>query len=198
MQQNNSIVKQPGKVQLKTAPQKTGNIGIEFKIAHTEEEIREALRLVYYTYKVSGFINCTKNEFANNKYRTNKSSVVLIGKQKNQIAMTISAYVDGAVGFPADEIFPTTMQNLRKNKRNIVEFGSLASVKTDKNSFIDFIDKTKQYAIDQKFDDIICLIHPRHMKIYEYLYGFKALTNPKPYKAVNNNPAVLALYKITS
>lgn len=169
---------------------------ISMAIAESPEEISKAYNLVYNEYIKEGFVHCSEEEFFRKKYLTAGTSTVFIGLQNNKILITLTSYVDDEFGLPADMIFNSEIQELRDQGRRLVEYGSLVSIYPERRASILFNRQLLKYHAAHGFDDTLIMIHPKHVKIYQYLYNVIPKSEPKPYPEVNGNLAVLCQVKL--
>jgi len=171
---------------------------LHIKIAQSEEDIQNAYNMVYTAYKKKGYIKCSLQEFIKMKFRGYDSTTIFMGFKDDKLLMTVSSYADGEPGLPADELFHGEIQSLRNRGRRLVEVGALTSIGYDKRTCAQFNMDIVKYLKKIGFDDIISLIHPKHVKIYGLLLNLHALSETKPYNAVNGSPAVLGRIKLTA
>lgn len=95
-----------------------------FKQAETEDEISQALELVYDSYRELDYIDANAAKKRITKFHSLPTTIILIAKINEEVVGTISIIPDSAFGIPSDSTW--NLEKFRLNGKNIAEISSLA------------------------------------------------------------------------
>ena len=99
------------------------------KQAETEDEIKQALRIVYDSYLTLNYIDANDSRLRLTKYQLLPTTVILIAKRKDEVIGTMSIVMDTSLKLPSDASWD--LSDLRKNGRQIAEISSLTIKKNE-------------------------------------------------------------------
>lgn len=97
---------------------------IVLKQAETEDEIKQALKIVHDSYVELNYIDPTESQLRFSKFHALPTTVILVAKWQNEVIGTLSIIPDSALGLPSDTTWP--LDRYRKNGNVIAEISSLA------------------------------------------------------------------------
>lgn len=93
------------------------------KQAETEDEIKQALHLVYESYLSLDYIDPNSAEIRLTKYHLLPTTIILIAKRQNEVIGTMSIIMDSPLKLPSDMSWD--LSALRKGGKQIAEISSL-------------------------------------------------------------------------
>ena len=93
------------------------------KQAETEDEIKQALHLVYESYLSLNYIDPNSAELRMTKYQLLPTTIILIAKRQDEVIGTLSIIMDSSLKLPSDASWD--LSSLRKSGRQIAEISSL-------------------------------------------------------------------------
>ncbi len=99
-----------------------------FKQAETEDEIRQAFRLVHDSYVELDYMDRTESELRFSIFHALATTIVLVAKIGDEVIGTISIVPDSAIGLPSDTTWD--LSKYRQKGKMIAEVASLAIKKT--------------------------------------------------------------------
>lgn len=95
-----------------------------FKQAETEDEIRQAFRLVHDSYVELDYMDRTESELRFSIFHALATTIVLVAKIGDEVIGTISIVPDSAIGLPSDTTWD--LSKYRQKGKMIAEVASLA------------------------------------------------------------------------
>lgn len=102
---------------------------IVFKLAETKDEIHQALRLVYESYRDLDYIDELAAGLHLTKYHSHPNSAILIIKSKDEVIGTLTIIPDSALGLPAETTWP--LDTYKNSGKIIAEISSLTIKKNN-------------------------------------------------------------------
>lgn len=96
---------------------------IVLKQAETEEEIRQALKLVHDSYVELDYIDANEAELRFSKYHALPTTVILVAKWEDEVIGTLSIIPDSALGLPAETTW--SLAKYREQGKVMAEISSL-------------------------------------------------------------------------
>lgn len=102
--------------------------GLIFRQAETEDEIRQALKLVHDSYVELNYMDRTESELRFSAFQALPTTVILIAKWEDEVIGTISIVPDSGLGLPSDSTWD--LSKYRKKGKLIAEITSLAIKKS--------------------------------------------------------------------
>lgn len=103
-----------------------------FKQAETEDEIEQALRLVYDSYTKLGYINKKIEQLHFNTFLCLPTTTILILKHRDEVIGTMSIVPDSPFGLPCEATWD--IKAIKASKKRVAEVSSLTIKNTHKNS----------------------------------------------------------------
>lgn len=97
---------------------------ITLKQAETEDEIKQALKLVYDSYVELDYIDRNAAEMRFSKYHALPSTVILVAKWQDEVIGTLSILPDSPFGLPAETTW--SLEKYRSQGQIIAEISSLS------------------------------------------------------------------------
>jgi hypothetical protein len=101
---------------------------IVLKLADSEDEIEQALRLVHDSYVELNYMDPDQSQMRFTKFHALPSTVILVAKWEDEVIGTISIIPDSALGLPVDTTW--NISKYRENGKMIAEISSLSIKKT--------------------------------------------------------------------
>ena len=99
------------------------------KQAESEDEIIQALRLVYDSYLKLNYIDSNEAGLRLTKFHLLPTTIILVAKRKNEVIGTLSIIMDTSLKLPSDLTWD--LSGLRRNGRQIAEISSLTIKKNE-------------------------------------------------------------------
>lgn len=170
---------------------------IQVKIASTRDEWEQAFHLVADGYQSRGYEQAGA-ELRFTSYHALPDTVVLVAKAGSQVVATFSLVSDNTLlGLPLEGLYPTEIQEMRRQGRHISETGSLADRNLGPREFMQvflaLMQLAWQHAARQGSETTVIAVNPRHSSYYTRLHGFLPLGPRRAYDRVQGHPAE-ALY----
>jgi hypothetical protein len=176
---------------------------VEYRVAHTREELEAAYALVYKEYLKRGYIKPDGEPLKLSIFNALPQTTTFIALMDKQLVATATVVPDSPLGLPMDKIYHEELCLLRQRSNKICEVSMLASDTELFQSGISVMLNAKKlffifnlfkilfdYARELAKLDYICItINPKHNLTYEYIL-FKDLGGLKEYDTVNNAPAI--------
>ena len=164
----------------------------EFKIADTGQELLQAFGLLYHEYLHAGYVHESTSELLFTRHHLHPGTTVFVAKAENTVLSTTTVVRDcREFGLPMDDLYESELAVLRQQGRRVLEICSLASDgrRVSRSAVQNFIKLIFLYCIFQDVDDVCIMVNPRHVRLYEGLFGFKLFGEERHYPRVNA-PAV--------
>lgn len=180
------------------------NCEVQYHVARTKDELRQAFSLVYKEYFHKGYIpKHYKSTLRLSIYNGLPSTTTFIAKQGKKIIATVTLIPDSGLGIPMDKIYQKEVDRHRYGGRKVAEVSQLAidSSLFPKSWFsmfnfnkLIFIFRLFKLVLDyalyvDKIDTICIAINPKHQYLYKFI-GFEEMAGLKYYGNVNKAPAV--------
>ncbi|MCK9603087.1 MAG: hypothetical protein M0R66_01720 [Candidatus Omnitrophica bacterium] len=150
---------------------------IEYKLASSREELKEAMALVYKEYLTRGYIlqRYYKSNLRITPHNVLAGTTTFIALKEKKVIGAITLLPDSPLGLPMDEKYKKEVDKLRRQGRKICEVGQLATQSDlfgtglfsmfnfKKLDFVFCLFKLAfQYALySAKFDDICVVVNPK-------------------------------------
>lgn len=103
-----------------------------FKQAETEDEIEQALNIVYESYTLLGYIDQRPERMHFNAYLCLPTTAILIIKHKDEVVGTLSIVSDSSLGLPSESTWD--LSKIREKSMRLAEISSLSIKKSHKSS----------------------------------------------------------------
>jgi len=162
------------RLKLSGAAEVLGKAPVSVKPVLAREDLLEVLYLVHQRYVEVGIIDESSSLWTT-PYHFLSETRFFATYLGNEGPLSVAAIVfDSPQGLPSDEIFSEELKNIRKRKRFLAEFFSLASLPKMKarNTLFYLFRMLYQYATFRGVTDIVIAIHPKHADFYERLLLF--------------------------
>lgn len=166
------------------------------KVANTQEEREAVFKLGYQEYLKKGFINENPQEWLIRNYDVDPETVTLIVKDKqNNIVGSVTLVFDLDTKLPAEKIFKSDLNVLRRNNEKIVELSRLVIDPQHRNSkeiLVLLFNYLYIYSyLVKKYTCLIIEVNPRHIVFYQELLHFNKVGAERACPSVQNAPAML-------
>jgi hypothetical protein len=171
------------------------------KIASTEEEWKQAYRLVATNYQARGYEPRSSKPFRFTPFHALPDTTTFVAKHEGQVIATLSLVQDNTLlGLPMESIFGAEVEELRDAGKHLVEVTSLADRDLSLREFVPvfgtLMRMQAQFGILQDADTWVISVNPRHRSFYQKVLGFVPIGPERAYPAVQNHPAVPYLLNI--
>jgi hypothetical protein len=162
--------------------------------AETLPELKSAYHLTYKEYLARGYCEKHPSELHYSFFCVLPNTRTFLLERKDKLLGTLTLIVDSPCGLPMESLFPTIVENSRREGRRLAEVGLLALDQDAfrKKSFLltDFEKLTGSFWLFKiMFEyarriagvtDMLIAVHPKHEALYRYL-TFEPLGIPLPY-----------------
>lgn len=163
-----------------------------FKIAESDQELRQAFGLLYHEYRRAGYIPQNPDRILYTTHHLHPETTVFLAKCDAEVLATASTIRDsGPLGLPMDKVFKDELDMLRARNRKLLEISSLASDRDrfSRTGIRHFITLVYAHSLFQDVHDVCIMVNPRHVRLYKSLFGFEVFGSQRHYARVNA-PAV--------
>ncbi|MCH2535755.1 MAG: PilZ domain-containing protein [Bdellovibrionales bacterium] len=173
---------------------------LTFKVAESKEELEEAFKLVYESYKGVGIIDELDEKLWMTKYQLMPTTTILIAKWKQQIIATACIIVDSPLGIPVEEVADLT--KFREKGYAISEVSSVAIHKDFRKMNPGILMPLWKYIYEYSYyfagiDILVATIHQSVKGYFKHVLQFTELPRKegaKKYSQVkDSNPATLMI-----
>lgn len=170
--------------------------GLDVTVASQANLRRSCWRIVYAEYRRKGFIDESPDGEWKDLFDALPETTTYLARSNDRDIATMTAFVDGPSGLPADAIYFDELHSIRKAGRRICEFGRLAHLMADSGDSLATALALFRYGVLNaryftKCDDIILTVNPRHVGFYTRRLLFDIIGSERPLDKVNGAPAVL-------
>jgi len=169
--------------------------GLTFRTAATLDEVIEAWRLVYGSYRCKELIAPNRFRLHTTSPAADGHAAVITGNIGALTVTTMTAIPDGTRGLPLDRVYPAELARLRAEGRRMMEVGLFAdrrkSMSRSSEALLQLMQFVWHWGRDTGITDFVIGVHPRHAKFYKRAFGFHIAGEERHYAAVNNRPVVL-------
>jgi hypothetical protein len=94
---------------------------VEYKIASTKDEFKQAFQLLHDKYVSKGYMNPCKSGMRYTIHNALPKTCTIIAKHANKVIGCISIIPDSEFGLPMDEEYKKELDSMRNQQANIVE-----------------------------------------------------------------------------
>lgn len=169
--------------------------GLDFSVARTLEEVVEAWRLVYGSYRRKKLIGSNPLQIHTSVPASGPQATVFVGRIGPLTVTTLTAIRDSAVGLPLDRVYVDDLNALRQEGRQLMEVSLFADRREDLARTADALLQHMRYVWEwgrlSGVTDFVIGVHPRHARFYSRAFGFEQISDERTYPAVNNHPVVM-------
>ena len=171
-------------------------IGLAYRVARTVDEVVDAWRLVYHSYRHVGLIRANPARLHTAPQAVNPNATIVVGRIGGITVSTLTAIVDSPeLGLPVDRVFPDALDDLRREGRLVMEFSLFADRREElartTEALVELMRHMYHLGVQQKVTDYVMAVQPRHARYYARTYGFEPMGDMRRYTAVNDRPVVL-------
>lgn len=167
------------------------------RVASTKEEMAAALSLVYSAYLAAGLEKENSYKMRVTPYHLLPTTDVFFAEMGKEFVLTMTLVRDGALGLPMESVYRDEVNALRSQGQKLAEVTCLADqcskfggVSFFLPAYLDLSRLLAQYAKKHGVETLVAVLHPRHVRFYRSVLGFKQFGEKKSYPGVNNNPAI--------
>lgn len=172
---------------------------LTFSLARSRDDLTQAFRLVFEMYRTAGLVGDKPSGTRLTPYHLLPTTEVLVAKLDQVATTTVSMIGDGYLGLPMESMYPSQLNELRKQGLNIAEIGCLADRRNSPVRFIEtFAELGRllgQVARARGIDAFVVALHPKHARLYKRVMGFRQIGDLSDCPYANGNPAVALLLK---
>ena len=163
------------------------------KVANTLSEIIEGWKLVYQQYVKLALIDSNPFSVFTYPEYLSRNSAVILGKVGDRNVCSISAVLDSRQGLPLDACFHHELDELRKEKKKLIEIGLLASLSETASPFyiIELLSSIAHFGAYSNYHDYVIGVHPRRAKFLQKLFGFNQVGAIKKYHKLHDSEVIL-------
>ena len=167
---------------------------VEFKVADSPTERRDAFRLVYDQYLKTGLSKRNAHRVRVTPYHLLATTHVFVAYCRCEIIATMTLVGDGELGLPMESIYGDEVGRRRAQGLQISEVSCLADRRTNRRDFLTvFCGLSRvlaQFARRQGYDQLLAVCHPKHAAFYRRYLGFDMIGSVAECPHVQNKPAV--------
>ena len=167
---------------------------ISIKIADSFVERKQAFQLVYNSYLQANLILPNPYGLRVTPFHLDQDTQIFIAILRGEALCTYSLVVDSERGLPMESVYAEEVAERRRLGRRIVEITSLADRRKQLRRFIPMLMQISRlmlhYAMNQQFEEILMVVHPKHVWFYERFLGCEIIGPPRTYPEVRDQPAV--------
>ena len=167
---------------------------VEYKVAGSPTERRDAFGLVYEQYLKSGLSEPNQHRVRVTPFHLLSTTHVFVAYRSGQIIATMTLVGDGALGLPMESIYGDEVEARRAQGLRLSEVSCLADRRSDHRHFLSvFVGLSRvmaQFARRQGYDQLLVVCHPRHAAFYQHYLGFAMIGSVARCPHVQNKPAV--------
>ncbi len=166
---------------------------MNLKVATTLDEIIESWRLVYHQYVATMLIDVNPFSIFTFPEYVSRNAAVILGKQNDKSICTISAVLDSKRGLPLDAYFKKELDELRGQKKKLIEIGLLASARDVINpaQTIEMLSSIARFGVHSSYHDYVIGVHPRRAEFLKKVFGFHAISEAKVYHRLKKAEVIL-------
>lgn len=167
---------------------------VEFKVADSPSERRDAFRLVYDQYLKTGLSQPNAHHVRVTPYHLLRTTHVFVAYVRREIVATMTLVGDGDLGLPMESIYGAEVARRRARGLRLSEVSCLADRRADRRDFLTvFVGLSRllaQFARRRQYDQLLVVCHPKHSAFYRRFLGFDMIGSVAECPHVENKPAV--------
>ncbi len=154
---------------------------MNLKVATTLDEIIEGWRLVYHQYVAALLIDVNPFSIFTFPEYVSRNAALILGKLNDISICTISAVLDSRKGLPLDAYFKKELDELRNQKKKLIEIGLLASARDSVNpsQTIELLSSVARFGVHSNYHDYVIGVHPRRAEFLKRVFGFHVISEAK-------------------
>jgi hypothetical protein len=155
----------------------TNPSGVDFAIARTLGERKEAFSLVHEAYVRAGNINPHSSGVRASERHLSPETSVLVARRAGVIVATVSLIFDGTLGLPIDAAIDVSEH--RHRSARLAEISSFTVVEPDLT--LPLIQFLYRHCIERGVDRLVIACTPTHSRFYQRMIGFSVFAALEPY-----------------
>lgn len=167
---------------------------VQFKVADSPTERRDAFGLVYEQYLKTGLSEPNAHRVRVTPYHLLPTTHVFVAYRRGDIIATMTLVGDGDLGLPMESIYGDEVDDRRAQGLQLSEVSCLADRRSDRRDFLTvFVGLSRvlaQFARRQGYDQLLVVCHPKHSAFYRRYLGFDMIGSVAECPHVQNKPAV--------
>ncbi len=166
---------------------------MNLKVATTLDEIIEGWRLVYHQYVAALLIDVNPFSIFTFPEYVSRNAALILGKLNDISICTISAVLDSRKGLPLDAYFKKELDELRNQKKKLIEIGLLASARDGVNpsQTIELLSSVARFGVHSNYHDYVIGVHPRRAEFLKKVFGFHAISEARVYHRLRKAEVIL-------
>ena len=170
------------------------------RVARTLNEVVTAWQLVYETYCRNGLIDPNPYNLHTVRQAVSPNATVIVSAHGSTVRSTVSAYCDGRLGLPLENVYRSEIAFLRRSGRRLMEVGLFADrrdqITRSIEALFDLMRHVFYFAIFMGVDDALIGVHPHHAPFYIRALAFEKIGTVRTYAMVKDHPVVLLRFDI--
>jgi hypothetical protein len=185
-----------GEPETRTTPTPTP-IGVQFRIAHSQQDRRGAFELVHRAYLRAGLVEENPAGLRVTPYHFEPTTDLFVAVADGEVIATVTLVGDGRLGVPMGGVYPDEIARVRSMAGWFGEVSCLADRRSDFQRtlpvFLRLNRLMAQTAKARGMARLVIAVHPRHARFYRRFMGFQEIGEQREYPTVRNNPAVACM-----
>lgn len=169
--------------------------GLNYKIAQSRDELRDAFGLVYRSYRRAGLVDENFDQLRLTPFHLLPTTEVFVTQLRGTVVSTVSLFGDGELGLPLDSIYSQNVALFRRRGLRMAEIGSLADRRKSPVRFVETFAAMgrllAQVAMQRGYHGLVAATHPKHARLYERILPFEQIGAGVDCPYANGNPAVM-------
>ena len=163
--------------------------------AESREELEQAYRLVYTSYRRRGYLDENPAGVRLTLFNAMPETVTFVSMLEGSVIATVTLVPDTPIGLPMDEIYADELAHLRAEGRRPAEVTMLADRRREIARTLPMLLCLMKHVFDYATlvlhaSDVCITINPRHETYYERCLLFEHLGPLRSYPSVRENPAL--------
>ena len=122
------------------------------------------------------------------------TTTVFVATVDSAVALTSSLALDGACGLPMEGTYPELVASCRERHSSLAEVFGFAGKRERSYPFLPLatglVAAMIEFARQRAVELALITVHPRHLRFYERLLGFRQIASGRPHRAVRDKPSV--------
>ncbi|MCD4701894.1 MAG: hypothetical protein K8S24_08575 [Candidatus Aegiribacteria sp.] len=182
--------------EVKQTHEDTIDIISDSTLAESIDEMKEAYKLIYDNYLLSGFQKPDPSSMRISFHNLLPTSCLMIAKKNGKVCGTLTLIQESGDRLPINELFNYEIGKIRKEDSLICELSGLAldtSLTNRESRAVLHSLFRKAFILGRHLlgcTDFCMMINPRHCDYYQKEFNFEKIGQIKKYDKVNGAPAV--------
>ncbi|WP_145388670.1 N-acyl amino acid synthase FeeM domain-containing protein [Stieleria neptunia] len=162
--------------------------------ARSLHDYEAAFRTLHDSYVKAGLCDPTASGMRVLPFHLWRETQVFSGRADQKRVATLSLVLDEHHRLPMEEVFEDVVQREREANELTAELSSFAVApdysKPRTEHLVAMTAAAVQFARRQGVDDLLATVHPKHVRIYRRIMGFRQIGEVAPHGGVMGRPAV--------